>query len=139
MKTVIIFSGLVFFFNYGFAQRNSQIEEMRLSLKINPPRTYSEAKNNKNEYEVVISALFLGYKQFISSQDDSNCSFTPSCSEYAVQAIKKQGFILGLFNFFDRFARCNGLSPEDYAFHKKAHLLIDPVRDINHEIIRENN
>jgi putative membrane protein insertion efficiency factor len=75
------------------------------------------------------------YKNFISSQDASTCTFTPSCSEYAILAIKKQGVIPGMINFFDRFSRCNGLSPENYSIDLKKGVLIDPPRDFKYEIL----
>jgi hypothetical protein len=53
----------------------------------------------------VFSGLFLFYKSFVSSQDAQSCSFTPSCSVYALEAVKNQGnvylgveFILGSIN-----------------------------------------
>ncbi|MCH8331153.1 MAG: membrane protein insertion efficiency factor YidD, partial [Bacteroidetes bacterium] len=48
-------------------------------------------------------------------------------SKYALQSIKKKGFIVGVINFFDRFSRCNGLSPEKYPIHPETKLLYDPV------------
>lgn len=87
------------------------------------------SKSYNNEYDLIFSRLFLFYKHFISSQDANSCSFTPSCSVYAIHAIKKQGVVVGLINFFDRFTRCNSMSPEDYKIDTKSRLLIDPVRD----------
>ncbi|MDO8625889.1 MAG: membrane protein insertion efficiency factor YidD [Candidatus Magasanikbacteria bacterium] len=37
------------------------------------------------------------------------CRFYPSCSEYAYQAIKKQGLIFGLVKSVWRILRCNPL------------------------------
>lgn len=90
---------------------------------------YQWVKSYSNEYDLVFSGLFLFYKSFISSQDASQCTFTPSCSVYAIQAIKKQGLFWGTVNFFDRFSRCNGLSPELYPYDKYSNLLVDPVSD----------
>jgi len=84
-------------------------------------------RNNSNEFDALFSGLFLMYKNFFSSQDVSRCSFTPSCSVYALQAIKKQGPVVGMINFFDRFTRCNGLSPEHYHMDPETQLLHDPV------------
>lgn len=89
----------------------------------------------ENEFNLIASKSFIFYKRFISSQDASQCSFTPSCSVYAIQAIEKQGIIAGMLNFFDRFSRCNSLTPENYSKDPHNHLLIDPVRDIHYETI----
>lgn len=95
----------------------------------------TDRQKYENEYNLLASKSFLFYKRFISSQDASQCSFTPSCSEYAIQAIQKQGFIGGILNFLDRFSRCNSLSPENYSKDPHNHLLIDPIRDVHYETI----
>jgi putative membrane protein insertion efficiency factor len=94
---------------------------------INQPakRVYKEAKDNKNEVQYLFSGLFLFYKTFFSSQDLNVCTFTPSCSEYGILAIKKNGIIMGGIKTMDRLTRCNGLSPEKYEIDEKAKLLKD--------------
>jgi len=39
------------------------------------------------------------------------CRFTPSCSEYSYQAIKKYGTIKGTVLGFKRILRCNPFNP----------------------------
>jgi putative membrane protein insertion efficiency factor len=135
MRTIVLLISSLFISLQGFTQTPNEIKEVMQTLTPKKARVYAESANNKNEFELLASGLFLGYKKFISSQDASHCSFTPSCSEYAIQAIKKQGFVIGLINFFDRFSRCNGQSPGQYDFDSDKHLLIDPVRNIHHELI----
>ncbi len=84
-------------------------------------------KGIHSEVDAVFTGLFVFYKTFISSQDGNSCTFTPSCSEYALQSIKKKGVFLGMLNSFDRLLRCNGLSPKNYPYDYDKHLLIDPV------------
>ncbi|MCF6242037.1 MAG: membrane protein insertion efficiency factor YidD [Bacteroidales bacterium] len=84
-------------------------------------------KNTSNELELVSTGLFVFYKDFFSSQDGNHCVFYPSCSIYAIEAVKKQGIILGLMNGVDRLSRCNRLSPENYSFYKNTLLFYDPV------------
>ena len=86
---------------------------------------YEYAKGNTNEIQTVFSGLFLFYKYEISSQDQNKCSFTPSCSEYGLLSIKKNGFIVGIMSTIDRLQRCNGLSPDKYEIDMDAKLLID--------------
>lgn len=86
---------------------------------------HNEAKNNKNEIEGVFSGLFLFYKTFFSSQDLTVCTFTPSCSEFGILAVKKFGLIKGGVMTMDRLTRCNGLSPSNYEVDKKTMLLKD--------------
>ena len=83
------------------------------------------AKNNKNGVQSVFSFLFLGYKSFISSQDNNHCGFEPSCSEYAITSLKKHGFVIGVIDACDRLLRCNGLSPEKYEYNEETEQLID--------------
>lgn len=81
----------------------------------------------------IVNTLFILYKVFLSSQDHQSCVFTPSCSEYAIQSIKKQGFVKGTIDTFDRLTRCHGFSAENYPIDPKTNLLIDPVRDLSYE------
>ncbi|GAB4404464.1 MAG: hypothetical protein OHK0039_04640 [Bacteroidia bacterium] len=110
------------------AQRASEIAALR-GLNPAPVRQqqWAIAQNNESEFDLLFSGLFIFYKQFISSQDASRCSFTPSCSEYALEAIRTRGLVVGAVDFFDRFSRCNSLSPEDYTRHPVTGMLYDPV------------
>lgn len=56
----------------------------------------------------LVYAPYWFYKQCISSQQASGCSFTPTCSSYAVSAIADNGIITGMLLTFDRLARCHG-------------------------------
>ena len=91
----------------------------------NIKKEYTEAKNNQNEVQVLFSGLFLFYKTFFSSQDLTVCTFSPSCSEYGILAVKKFGMIKGGVMTMDRLTRCNGLSPQNYEIDKKTMLLKD--------------
>ena len=78
-----------------------------------------------NEVEFIFSGLYLGYKNFVSSQDINSCVFTPSCSTYSIRSIKKDGLIIGTLKTFDRLTRCNPLSPENYQIDKKTGRFLD--------------
>jgi len=86
------------------------------------------AGNNHNEIEFILSSLYVGYKMFFSSQDASNCVFTPSCSDYAIQTVKKNGLLVGPLDAIDRLMRCNTLSPDEYKIDKQTKHLFDPVK-----------
>lgn len=123
----------------SYSQTNQQLTLIQNSLGPSEQTKvdYSQIADHSNEVEFFTAYMFLFYKSFVSSQDASSCSFTPSCSVYAVQAIKTQGLLLGLINFFDRFSRCNTLSPEDYNIDEESHLLIDPVRNFSYHTTYE--
>ena len=65
-------------------------------------------------YQICISPLFPG-----------KCRFTPTCSHYALQAIKKHGPFKGVFLAVKRILRCNpycegGYDPvPEYWFEKR--------------------
>ncbi len=42
------------------------------------------------------------------------CRFTPSCSEYSKQALRKYGILKGLYLSFKRIIRCNPLGGFGY-------------------------
>ena len=116
------------------AQINEEINQL-VTLRDRPQtkKEYLFAKNPSNEIQFILSGMFLFYKSFISSQDASSCTFTPSCSEYALLCIKKQGVVAGVVNFFDRLSRCNGLSPDQYTIDLNTHLLSDPPKSFYYE------
>ncbi|WP_081457036.1 membrane protein insertion efficiency factor YidD [Marivirga tractuosa] len=105
----------------GIKYDNSSAENVKIRDQ------YEHVHVNTNEIQFVFSGLFLFYKSFISSQDAQSCSFTPSCSVYALEAVKKQGVLKGMMNGFDRLSRCNSLSPEKYEVDPETKLLIDPL------------
>lgn len=46
------------------------------------------------------------YRNAISPFTMPSCRFTPTCSEYAIQALKKHGPFKGLYLSFRRVLRC---------------------------------
>ncbi len=51
--------------------------------------------------------LLRGYKRYISPHLGHHCRFTPTCSEYARQALEIHGLCKGLALTLWRLARCN--------------------------------
>ncbi|MBR5929092.1 MAG: membrane protein insertion efficiency factor YidD [Prevotella sp.] len=59
---------------------------------------------------VLVSLLLLPiwlYQKVISPYTPPSCRFTPTCSEYAKQALKKHGPIKGLWLAIKRISRCH--------------------------------
>lgn len=48
-------------------------------------------------YQLILRPLF-----------PSACRFTPTCSEYSIQAIEKYGFLKGVYLGIRRISRCHG-------------------------------
>jgi hypothetical protein len=55
--------------------------------------------------------LIRGYQLLISPLFPASCRFTPSCSEYARQAIAKYGPLQGAWLAVKRVARCHPWHP----------------------------
>lgn len=52
-------------------------------------------------------ALIRVYQWGISPLIGPRCRFTPSCSQYAVEALQKHGFLKGLWLAVRRISRCH--------------------------------
>ena len=55
----------------------------------------------------LLIALIRGYKRFISPLLPDACIYTPTCSEYARQAIAKYGLAKGGWLAVKRLMRCH--------------------------------
>ncbi len=51
--------------------------------------------------------LIRFYRKFISPLKPPCCRFTPTCSEYALEAYRKHGFFKGTYLTVWRILRCN--------------------------------
>ncbi len=69
--------------------------------------------------KLICELLIRFYKRFISSSLPKNCIYTPTCSMYALDAIKKHGAIKGVWMGIFRILRCT-------PFHRGG---FDPVRE----------
>lgn len=78
--------------------------------------------NNKTPIVTGLQKLIAVYKLLISPLLGSRCRFTPSCSEYAHQAIEQHGVIKGLYYSVKRILRCHPWGESGY----------DPVPEKNH-------
>ena len=75
-----------------------------------PPDIFKESMDKQLGY-----VMLAGYQKLISPQLNSNCQFSPSCSEYAKQAVIRYGFFRGWMMGIERLTRCNrGAMQRDY-------------------------
>ncbi len=68
--------------------------------------------------KVVLIFFIRAYRLLISPLLPPSCRFTPTCSEYAMQAIEKYGALRGVYLAARRLLRC-------HPFHSGGY---DPVR-----------
>ncbi|MEJ5308034.1 MAG: membrane protein insertion efficiency factor YidD [candidate division WOR-3 bacterium] len=54
------------------------------------------------------------YKKYVSPMFPPTCRFTPTCSEYSLQAYQKYNFFKASFLTIKRILRCNPFSKGGY-------------------------
>lgn len=59
-------------------------------------------------------ALIRFYQKRISPGLPSRCRYTPTCSQYALEAIERYGALRGGWLALRRFLRCHPFSKRDY-------------------------
>jgi putative membrane protein insertion efficiency factor len=59
------------------------------------------------------------YRAFLSPFLPDSCRFTPTCSEYSIEAIKRFGLFKGFYLSLKRIAKCHPFHPGGY----------DPVKE----------
>ena len=59
-------------------------------------------------------ALVRIYQYVISPVLGPQCRFTPTCSQYAIDALKKYGLLKGLWLSAKRIGRCNPVGGSGY-------------------------
>ena len=62
----------------------------------------------------VVMLPIRGYQKFISPALPPSCRFTPSCSQYALEAVAKYGALRGSWLAARRLVRCHPFNPGGY-------------------------
>ncbi len=52
-------------------------------------------------------ALLRGYKRYLSPVLPTSCRYVPTCSDYAMEAIERNGVVRGGVQAIGRLLRCN--------------------------------
>ncbi|MCL1051158.1 membrane protein insertion efficiency factor YidD [Shewanella abyssi] len=67
------------------------------------------------------TTIIRGYQVLISPMLGPRCRFNPTCSHYAIEAIRLHGFVKGCWFAAKRILKCHPLHPggEDPVPHKK--------------------
>ncbi|MBR4910707.1 MAG: membrane protein insertion efficiency factor YidD [Clostridia bacterium] len=61
----------------------------------------------KNPVSFVLTGIIKLYRKLISPLKLPSCRFTPTCSQYAIEAIEVHGAFKGSFLAIRRILRCN--------------------------------
>lgn len=68
-------------------------------------------KHNHINITQLLGAILIApirfYRQFVSPLTPPSCRFTPTCSQYAIEAIQKHGPFKGLYLAIKRLLRCH--------------------------------
>ena len=59
----------------------------------------------------VMVALITGYRRFVSPLLAPRCRFAPSCSAYALEAVREHGALRGAWLAVRRVGRCHPFHP----------------------------
>ena len=80
----------------------------------------------------ILLGLIEGYRRFISPLLPSSCRYIPTCSQYAMEAIRRYGAWRGLLLGARRILRCNPFMsggydpvPDDWPYKKKTNKKSD--------------
>ncbi|AWL13460.1 Putative membrane protein insertion efficiency factor [Saliniradius amylolyticus] len=68
-------------------------------------------EKTQSPLQVGAIALIRGYQRLISPLLGPHCRFTPSCSQYAIEAIKVHGLLRGSWLSVKRILKCHPLHP----------------------------
>ena len=64
--------------------------------------------------KTLIIAFVKLYRYMISPVLPSSCRFTPSCSEYSIEALKEYGAVKGGYLTIKRILKCHPFHPGGY-------------------------
>ena len=78
---------------------------------------------------IMLKGLVYGYRYLISPVLPPSCRFEPSCSSYALEALRKHGALKGCGLTLARLARCQPWGSSGY----------DPVPDCTHDHTPRHN
>jgi len=114
----------------AFSKTSPKIAKLvKLNKPDNQSNNYSSyLKKSKNELEETAAILFIGYKDFLSSQDMNSCVFSPSCSVYAIESLQHNNPFVAYLKIFDRLSRCHPLiAKNEYKYNYQIQKYVDPA------------
>ena len=72
------------------------------------------SSDNSRSYDGAVTFLIKFYRKFISPLKKPCCRFTPTCSQYALDAVREWGVLFGISLAIWRVLRCNPFSAGGY-------------------------
>lgn len=68
----------------------------------------------KNPLTYLLKLFVRGYQLIISPNFPASCRYTPTCSQYALEALEKHGAIKGTYLSVKRILRCHPWGSHGY-------------------------
>ncbi len=62
----------------------------------------------------IVMLPIRGYQKFVSPALPPSCRFSPSCSQYTLEAVTKYGALKGIWLGVRRLIRCHPFNPGGY-------------------------
>ena len=112
----------------GAAQGSRVLAAALLALGLSAGASAAQGESGAAAPDDAATGAIRVYQRYISDLRHARCRFTPSCSEYAAQAIARYGLIDGSARAADRLMRCNASAAGAYPRGKDG-TLSDPVGD----------
>jgi putative membrane protein insertion efficiency factor len=85
-------------------------DEMHGGVEPKPPTTGVQG----NPLARLVVLVLRGYKTFVSPLFPPSCRFTPTCSQYAIEAVQRRGVVRGLCLSVWRLLRCHPFARGGY-------------------------
>ncbi len=92
----------------------------------------AQPNRETNPVTIVLSTSLSLYQEVISSSQGDVCNFTPSCSNFAKEAISRYGPLWGALMAADRLMRCNPWSYQHlgtYYPEIRDRKIMDPIEN----------
>lgn len=128
MKIIYLFLTIT---SFALAQTDWQKWEAKNISYLFPTNTEQRIQNeNMSVPGTILNSLKNLYSIAISNYDGDNCPFSPSCSEFFVEAVWQTNIFTGFLIFADRFTRdMNFLKDKNHYLIHKNGKYFDPPSD----------
>ncbi|HTF80456.1 MAG TPA: membrane protein insertion efficiency factor YidD [Cytophagales bacterium] len=116
----------------GYAQSEQELSSFIKSRAEVSLKTTIQEEYHLKDSKSIIKPLFILYKVVFSDQFAADCPYNPSCSQFAMECVRKKGIVRGILLGLDRLMRCNAYVDEEnsYLHHDHVNDLFDDTPDM---------
>lgn len=106
-KKALILCGFVILCVFGSLAADKAYTPVHIPLTAEDHIAEAQKRTQFNPAVRFLRWIILFYQDNISSHLPKSCRFTPSCSQYGLQAVEKYGAVKGSWLTLKRIVRCN--------------------------------